>query len=105
MSPSNIFVGIKGNVLCLDRKTGQVLWESGLRGTDFVTLLADGDIVLAATRGEISCLEAATGNVLWRNNLPGQGYGLASIATATGATNPVAEKIRRDEESKNAANS
>ena len=93
MGPSNIFVGIKGNILCLDRKTGQMLWERSLKGTDFVTLLVDGDIVLAGTNGEISCLDAATGKILWHNNLPGQGRGLMSIATATGTGSPAAEEI------------
>jgi len=98
MNSSVIFIGIHGNVHCLDRATGQARWSATLKGSEFVTVLLDGDLVLAATRGEVFCLQAATGNLLWKNDLPGQGFGLASIATAAGASNPGPgeEQRRRD---------
>jgi len=59
----------------------------------------DEDLVLAATRGEVFGLEAATGRIVWKNNMPAQGYGLASIATATGASNAalMAEEQKRQQ--------
>ena len=97
MSSSTIFIGMHGRAFCLDRMTGQVLWSTNLKGSDFVTLLPDGDVVLAATHGEIFCLQAATGKLLWHNEMPGQGLGLVSIATASGVSNPgpQAEELRR----------
>src|SRR5262245_21148072 len=58
MSSSPIYVGIRGNVFCLSRTTGQAIWSVGLTGSGFVTLLVDEDLVLAATRGEVFGLEA-----------------------------------------------
>ena len=70
-----------------------------LTGSGFVTLLVDEDLLLAATRGEVFGVEATTGRILWQNKMPGQGYGLASIATATGASNAalMAEEQKRQQ--------
>ncbi len=100
MAASTVFLGIQGYVVGLDRATGQKLWETRLKGSDFVNVMLDGDRVLAATKGEIFCLDPATGRVLWNNKLPGKGTGLVTIATASGASNPMPafrEKKKRDE--------
>jgi outer membrane protein assembly factor BamB len=68
--------------------TGQNVWSTNLKGSDFVTLLLDGELLLAATHGEVFCLHAATGKLLWHNEMPGQGLGLISLATASGASSP-----------------
>lgn len=78
-------------------RDGKEVWSTWLKGTDFVTLLLDGDVLLAATRGEVFCLDAATGKHLWSNGMPGQGFGLASIATARGASNPATEQQRQND--------
>ena len=96
MDSSVVFVGMNGRAFCLDRVNGELVWEAKLKGTDYVTLLLDGDLLFAATRGVVFCLQAATGNLVWQNDMPGQGLGLASIATAAGASNPgPAEEERR----------
>jgi outer membrane protein assembly factor BamB len=100
MTPSAIFIGIHGDVIALDRATGQQLWKTELKGMDFVTVLLDNDRVLAATKGEVYSLDAATGQILWRNDLPGEGRGLVTIATASGSSNAMpllSEKQRRDQ--------
>jgi outer membrane protein assembly factor BamB len=101
-----IFIGIHGDVIALDRGTGEQLWKTNLKGGDFVNVLLDGDRVLAATKGEIFCLDAATGQVLWHNELPGAGWGVVTIATASGSSSPlppIREKQRRDEAASTAA--
>lgn len=101
-----MFLGIQGYVVALDRATGQELWETPLKESDFVNVMPDGDRVLAATRGEIFCLDPAAGRVLWNNKLPGKGVGLVTIATASGASNPMPpfrEKKKRDETDATAA--
>jgi outer membrane protein assembly factor BamB len=99
MNSAAVFIGIRGSVVCLDRATGKELWSADLTGSDFVTVLLDADVILAATRGEVFCLDAATGKLIWRNGLPGGGWGLASLATARGASNPVppAEQTRQNQ--------
>jgi outer membrane protein assembly factor BamB len=76
MTSSAIFIGIRGDVVALDRGTGRQLWKTDLKGADFVNLLLDNDRVIAATKGEVFCLDAATDQVLWHNELPGSGWGL-----------------------------
>jgi len=101
-----LYIGVHGTVFALDYATGQILWSTALRGSDFVTILVDGARILAATHGEIYCLDAATGERLWHNDLPGQGWGVITIATATANAGllPLAEQKRRqDQAATNAA--
>ena len=77
-----VFVGIRGSVVALDKNSGGRVWETKLKGGNFVTLLVDGDQVLAGAHGEIFCLDAVTGQVLWHDGLKGYGFGLMSVATA-----------------------
>jgi outer membrane protein assembly factor BamB len=38
-----VFIGIKGSVVALDRATGQQVWATRLKGSDFVKMiLQDG---------------------------------------------------------------
>ena len=97
-----VFIGIKGSVLALDRATGQQVWATHLKGSDFVNVLLEDRAILASCCGEIFCLEPLTGNALWHNPLKGFGTGLATIATelnpGTGNAPVLAEKRRRDEQ-------
>jgi outer membrane protein assembly factor BamB len=95
-----IFVGIKGSVVALNRTTGQQVWATHLKGSGFVNVLVQKEMILAACYGEIFCLEPLTGNALWHNPLRGFGLGLATIATEDNSRSgaaTVAEQNRRDE--------
>jgi len=96
---NSIFLGVHGEVVALDRATGQELWSTKLGGSDFVNLLLDQDRIIATTKGEVFCVDAATGQLLWRNQLPGMGLGLIGIATSSGSTpiGPSSQKRRQDE--------
>lgn len=103
-----VFVGIKGSVIALDRATGQQVWATHLKGSDFVNVVLDDDVILATTYGEIFCLNAANGTGLWHNKLKGLGMGLSTIATSAGsATGGTlmgnAEAIREEERRRRAA--
>ena len=78
------YIGIKGSVLALDRASGAIVWQTTLKGADFVNLVLNGGDLLATTRGEAFCLDVATGQVRWNNPLKGMGWGIASIATPEG---------------------
>ena len=101
MPSSMVFLGVHGNVIAVDRATGQQLWSVHLKGSDFVNLLVDDVRVLAATHGEVFCLHAESGQVLWHNPLPGQGWDIVTIATVQGtsAISPAlsVEKKKRDD--------
>ena len=102
-----VFIGIKGSVVALNRATGQQVWAAHLKGSDFVNVVLENGVVLAACAGEIFCLDPLTGSGLWHNPLKGFGRGLATIACQPGAGDgngaALAEKRRRDEEAANAA--
>ncbi|MCX6923387.1 MAG: PQQ-binding-like beta-propeller repeat protein [Verrucomicrobia bacterium] len=95
-----VFIGIKGSVVALARATGQHVWATHLKGSDFVNVVVQDGIVLASCYGEIFCLDPFTGNTLWHNPLQGFGLGLATIAmehdAASGNAPLLAEKHRRD---------
>ena|ERR1051326_2568360 len=105
MSHSMIFLGVHGEVLALDRTTGQELWNTKLRGSDFVNVFVDGDRIFASTKGEVFCIDAATGKLLWRNELPGRGLGLITIASQNGSTSllPLQREREEDEAAASAA--
>ena len=94
-----IYIGICGDVLALDRSTGQELWRSDLKGSDFVNVVFhDGDL-FATAKGVLFCLDPATGQVRWKNNLRGLGHGLITIATPAGQQTVLArEKRKRDDD-------
>lgn len=89
-----LYIGTHGNVIAVDRTTGDTLWKTELKGSEFVdVMIVDGDLI-AASKGRVYRLDAATGEILWRNDLPGMGWGIVSIAGShSGAA---AEKFRRD---------
>jgi outer membrane protein assembly factor BamB len=96
-----VFIGIKNAVVALDERTGEQVWRAELVGSDFVTLMWDGEALIAANRGEVWRLDARTGAKLWHNELKGMGRGLVSLASsraasATAVSVAVAEKKRRD---------
>lgn len=98
-----VFVGIKNCVVALDERTGTEMWRIELRSSDHVTVLWDGEALLAATGGEVWRLDPQRGHVLWHNELKGLGRGLVSLAssrhpTSTAETDLAAQKRRRDAE-------
>ncbi len=78
-----IFVGLNGYVLALHRDTGEIVWSNNELRSGYVTLLLDGDRLIASTNGYIFALEPTTGKVLWNNPMKGYGMGaptaLASV--------------------------
>jgi outer membrane protein assembly factor BamB len=102
-----VFIGIKGSVLALNRATGDQVWATRLKGSDFVNVVLQNGAVMASCQGEIFCLDPLTGIGMWHNPLKGFGRGLATIAgeQGMGVVNApmLAEKRRRDEEAASAA--
>ena len=97
MAPSLVYIGIAGNVIALDRASGEEVWRTPVKG-DFVNVAFVDSCVYAATRGELFRLDSATGEILWRNELKGLGRGLVTIAGSDGQqTIVMREKKQRDE--------
>lgn len=95
-----VFIGIKGSVIALARATGQQVWATHLKGSDFVNVVLQNGAILATCCGEIFCLDPLKGEGLWHNPLKGFGMGLATIAAEpnpqTDTTPALVEKHRRD---------
>lgn len=70
-----IFVGLNGYALALDRDTGEIVWSNKEMKSGYVTLLLDGDQLIASTNGYIFCLDPLTGAIRWNNPLKGYGMG------------------------------
>ena len=70
-----IFVGLNGYAVALDRDSGEIVWSNDQMKSGYVTLLLDGDRLIASTNGYIFCLNPLTGEVSWNNPLKGYGIG------------------------------
>jgi outer membrane protein assembly factor BamB len=92
---SLVYLGIRGTVIALDRRTGAEQWRTPLKGSDFVNVVLDGELLLATARGEIFALHPGTGRILWNNPLKGMGWGLATIANS--AIPPMAQRRAMEE--------
>jgi outer membrane protein assembly factor BamB len=101
-----IFVGIGGSVVALNRRTGERVWATHLKGRNFVNVLMEDGKILATCGGEIFCLDPITGAGVWHNPLKGLGTGLATIATTSGSSGvssaAPAEQQLRDEQAESA---
>ncbi len=99
-----VFIGFNGNAAALDRKSGEILWQwSAPKGSGYVSLLLDGDSLLAAVNGYTYCLDPRTGQQLWFNPMKGFGYGVTSIATAAAGHTPHAQLAEHQAEAQRAA--
>jgi outer membrane protein assembly factor BamB len=82
-NPANAFsqdrIPGQERVLCLDEKTGQVLWQheypcdytiSYPAGPRTTPVVQGGKVYTLGAMGDLLCLDAATGKVLWSKNFP-----------------------------------
>lgn len=81
-----LFVGIKDSAIALDIKTGAEIWRTKLKRSDFVTIMWDGQSLVAANSGEVFGLDWETGVVQWHNPLKGLGWGPVSLASSRAPT-------------------
>ncbi len=82
-----IFVGFNRRVIALDRYTGEIAWDwKAPKGTGFVSLLLDGDRLMASINGYLYCLDPIYGQEVWSNPLKGYGVGTTSLASVNGST-------------------
>ena len=97
-----LFVGIKNAVVALDRRDGSELWRAELPNHGFVTLLWDGEALLAASGGEVFRIDRTTGALMWHNKMKGLGLGVVSLASthaperSTSQYETIAEQKRRE---------
>ena len=79
-----VFVGLNGYVVALDRDTGEIVWTTSVGKGGYVSLLLDGDRLIASRNGYIDCFDPRDGRVLWQNPLKGYGLGVAALTSVRG---------------------
>jgi len=64
-----IFVGTNNHVVCLDRQTGELRWQTELPSSTFastlVTLLLDDERIYAAGGRGVGCVAKGDGQLIW----------------------------------------
>jgi outer membrane protein assembly factor BamB len=96
--PNLIFTGMGGRVVAINRLNGEVIWQTKLCGSGFVTVIADDTTVFAQTGGKLFALNLLSGDILWENGLSGCGYGLGCLAFAGGEHSWPAPMVQMQEE-------
>jgi outer membrane protein assembly factor BamB len=99
-----IFAGFNSRVVALHRDSGELIWQwKSPKGSGYVTLLLDGDRLIASVMGYTYCLDPATGNQLWFNELSGFGLGVASLASVRACVQPLLDAAAAEEAQRAAA--
>ena len=78
---NHLYIGVKGHVVCLDKRTGKEIWKTHLKSSGLTNLVVQDDLVIAHTKGELYALKLTDGAILWNNPLTGLGYGYCLIAS------------------------
>ena len=82
-----VFTGFNGRVAALDRQSGDIVWKwVAPKGSQFVSLLLDGDRLVVSVNGYMYGLNPLTGELLWHNDMPGFGMGVASLVSVNGVS-------------------
>jgi outer membrane protein assembly factor BamB len=100
-----IFVGLRGYVTALDRKTGNIVWSNNELRSGYTSLLLDGDRLIASTNGYIYCLDPLTGRIVWHNPMSGYGIGVTSLASVRGASDQTSMQQAADQHDRRASSS
>jgi len=86
-----VFTGFNRRVAALHRRTGQIVWEwLAPKGSRYVSLLLESNLLVVAVDGYMYGLDPLTGAVLWFNPMAGFGTGVTSLVSANGiSSSPV----------------
>lgn len=77
----NIYLGISGHVVCIDRETGRENWRTKLKNSQLTNIMIDNNTILAYAGGHLYAVNIETGKILWENTLKGLGYSTAILAS------------------------
>ena len=86
-----VFTGFNRRVAALHRDTGGIVWQwRAPKGSSYVSLLLESDILIVSVDGYMYGLDPRSGRQLWSNPMDGFGTGVTSLVSARGiASNPV----------------
>lgn len=101
-----IFAGFNRRVVAVDRYTGEKVWDwRAPSGSGYVSLLLDGDRLVASAQGYLYCLDPLYGQLVWENPLKGFGVGVTSLVSTRGKSpdSAAAAKVAADQQAAAAA--
>ena len=82
-----IFVGFISRIAAMYPYTVDIVWEwNSPNGCGFVSLLLDGDRLVASVNGYMYCLDPVFGQQVWSNNMKGFGTGTTCLVSANGSS-------------------
>ncbi len=77
-----IFIGFAKQVFAVDRYDGSIQWEwKAAHGSGFVSLMLDGDRLIASCNGWTWCLDPMSGAEVWHQPFKGKGTGIPAIVS------------------------
>ena len=77
-----IFIGFAKQVFAVDRYDGSIQWEwRADHGSGFVSLMLDGDRLIASCNGWTWCLDPMSGAEVWHQPFKGKGTGIPAIVS------------------------
>ena len=77
-----IFIGFAKQVFAVDRYDGSIQWEwKAAHGSGFVSLMLDGDRLIASCNGWTWCLDPMSGSEVWHQPFKGKGTGIPAIVS------------------------
>lgn len=80
-----VFTGFNRRVAALHRLTGQIVWQwKAPKGSSYVSLLLERDILIVSVDGYMFGLDPLTGGQLWYNPMTGYGSGVTSLVSVNG---------------------
>jgi len=77
---TDLYISIKGHVVCIDRISGNEKWRTRLRRKGLIPVVDGGELIFAYSGGHLYGIEKTKGAILWENNLPGLGHGYCLLA-------------------------
>ena len=82
-----IFVAFNKRVAAVHRGSGEIIWEwKASKGSGYVSLLLDGDRLIASVSGYTYGLDALSGVELWYQPFSGFGTGTTSLVSVRGSS-------------------
>ena len=77
-----VFSGFNRRVAALDRRTGQIVWQwRAPKGSAYVSLLLEPDLLIVAVNGYMYGLDPRTGAQRWFNPMTGFGTGVTALVS------------------------
>ena len=99
---NNLFLGVKGHVVCIEKLTGKELWSTKLKGMTITNVYCDSNNIYAHANGHLFCLDTAFGKIQWENKLSGYGYGACIFASNDLNQQQQSSIVMHDQSQKNA---